>query len=280
MGTRFQKRYGRLLRRVQTLLAVPRARQDAKWVHDVRSTVRRIEIASRLVPDRNRRKGIKQAVRGLREIRHRLDRIRDRDVLREILRPLADDPAIGRFLRHISPRSRDLPRIAGASSVASVESLAKRTVRKVPPARVHRRYRRLVEQRGRQLRLWIDRVLGGDLGPTTLHTLRGADRKMRYLLELGGLPGSGAMLVPQLAELQDRLGAIHDNDFALAELRSRAEGTSMSSALGTIARARDSMATDLLIRLRTEWRGRRKALGTSQPPFDGARPGPPPGGWI
>ena len=206
---------------------------DGEAVHDMRVAVRRLRSALRAVDEHV---AAPRAVRrGLRRIAKRLGRVRDQDVMIELLAslplPAAGDAERGRLERLVQRLRRRRAR----------------TQRDLRRALQRRRYRKLLhrlddvaeEPRARHSGFTLaSRVLAEtseslgeavaasagmratDPDPAALHALRIGFKRLRYALDFhASACGLAYDVERRMAhEMQDVLGAIHDRDLLLAWL--------------------------------------------------------------
>lgn len=221
-----KKNAERLDRRLEKYVEDP---ESEKNVHDVRTSLRRLQASFSLMPKSVRKKNARQ-IRACKDFFSANSRVRDCDIIRGRL------AADGNFAA-LAP-SLDRRRKGG---LARALSLAE-AIEKTPPV--------AGKADNKKLEARIDRVAGRLVGrieerlpaaaadmakKEELHELRKDLKKLRYVLEivppgykrahekrLSAAIGAKRGVMPKLRELQDVLGAVHDADITIDYLeRSR-----------------------------------------------------------
>jgi CHAD domain-containing protein len=225
----------------QRLLAVttcfPQAAQardeDRERVHHLRVSTRRAAAALRLFRRFYPRRRTKRLLRDLRRVRRAAGRARDLDVF--LLRLAAVSDSHHSLIQDLSAERQsaqrelvDLFEQLGASNrlASNVEAVTKR---QNPRGKKAKRWSRqtLAEWAPRRLRKAVSTFLSAV--PQSLdrvddlHPMRIAGKQFRYTLELlatGLLNEEHESIYALLEELQDRLGAINDHQWAIRRLES------------------------------------------------------------
>lgn len=199
---------------------------DEENVHDMRTSLRRLEAAFSLLPKKARKRNKKQAD-AYKAFFRANSRMRDLDIVRARVTALGD----GQFVDAIAAKRK--------AALGRALALA-RSVEKAPAAgtkgidegelaarmdKVARRLVRAIEKR-------LPVVAGDSSKKEELHELRKDMKKLRYVLDIlpasrrkkhgkaaAGVIGSGKDAMSRLKELQGTLGLIRDCDITLEYLQ-------------------------------------------------------------
>lgn len=218
---------GRVGERLEAYLSDP---ENEENVHDIRTSLRRLEAAFSLMPKKARRKNCRQ-IRAYKEFFSANSRVRDCDIIRSKLGE-GTTGGIERKRKSALKRALELAR--------DVQGLPALDISRVE---------------GKKLDARADKVAGRLLGGVKerlpvaiadarereeLHELRKDLKKLRYVLEIlpaGARKGHEASLAKEirangpvearLKELQDMIGAIHDCDITIDYLKSARKGGEM-----------------------------------------------------
>jgi CHAD domain-containing protein len=218
---------GRVGARLAAYLLDP---EDEKNVHDVRTSLRRLEAAFSLMPKKTRRKNRAQ-IRAYKEFFRANSRVRDYDIIRARLM-VGDALAAGGIERK---RKSALKRaLELARKVQELPALDTRVDDKKLDARVGKVAGRLLNSIKERLPV----ALADAREKEELHELRKDLKKLRYMLEM--LPAGfkrgqkerlakeiragGGPVEARLKELQDLIGVIHDCDITIDYLKSTRKG--------------------------------------------------------
>ena len=226
---KFRQNLGRVDKRLKAYLAEPTSEKN---IHDVRTSLRRLDVTISLLPKKVRRR-YRGGIEKSREFLKASSKARDCDIITGRISTLGDlDTA-------------DLQRKKKAE-LAKVTKLA-RPLKKLSPVRlagapdgkrIDKVVRRLVER--------IVKVLPAVLSDSTkieeLHRLRKDFRKLRYVLEMvpaGDRKGYMKKAVRTISrgivlkELQELLGLIHDSDITIEYLRSKGSRQLLNREMGS-----------------------------------------------
>lgn len=214
--TQFQDRAEKLSQRVASALGKLPKEPTAKYVHRLRTLVRRIEsLVDYARPDLGRKQ--QKALEKLAVLRKRAGKVRDLDVQAELLKEIAngstasDRRSIGDALEQ--KRDKQARRLmSAAAKIADSKFLShiERMVAKSAAAGSADQRDPLAEAR-KQLagpeREFATRV---SHKPAELHRMRIQMKKIRYVAELAADSPEQRNFVEQLRAVQDALGAWHD----------------------------------------------------------------------
>jgi CHAD domain-containing protein len=218
-----ERNAGRVGKRLEAYLLDP---EDEENVHDVRTSLRRLEAAFSLMPKKTRRKNRAQ-IRAYKEFFRANSRVRDCDIIRGKLGGALAARGIERKRKAALKRALELAR-----KVQELPALDARVDGKKLDARADKVAGRLLNSIKGRLPL----ALADARKKEELHELRKDLKKLRYVLEtlpagikrsrheerLAGLIGPGS--AARLKELQDLTGEIHDCDIAIDYLKSARKG--------------------------------------------------------
>ncbi|MGI0019246.1 MAG: CHAD domain-containing protein [Nitrososphaera sp.] len=218
LAAALEKNAGKVGGRLSAYLQNP---DDGESVHDVRTSLRRLEAAFSLMPKKARRKNRAQ-IKAYKEFFRANSRVRDYDVIREKL----EGAAAGLEKKRKVELLRAL-RLARA--VQELPALDTRINNDKLDARVDRVASRLLSS----IKKRLPAALADREEKEELHELRKDLKKLRYVLEilpagsrkdyeikLAGLIKARGPVTARLKELQDLTGSIHDCDIAIDYLKS------------------------------------------------------------
>jgi len=218
-----RRRNRKLFRRLHRLLKQAADKPQAKTVHRLRTTARRIEALLQELspdPDKNQRRLLKDLSR----LRRVAGRVRDMDVQMALLRGLK----VGRDSRHKERLLQALARMRSKREKKLVSALAKDGVGDV---------RRRLSKAARRLRIFqelspaaepqgpaggFDPVAAalreftrvareqGALREDNLHAYRLETKRLRYVAEMAGEDETAQKIVAELKRMQDAIGEWHD----------------------------------------------------------------------
>ena len=191
-------------------------RPNPEQIHDLRVTIRRLQVMRRLLPKeiRNLMSSRKFGLT-LRSILKATSQLRDLDtqiVTLEPYREVLGDVALVTLSNHRS----DAAARAKAAADLLAESPPPFLDQLVPGSKgLSRRLRKRIKKRGRLVSALLNQVVNDETMVEELHTLRKEIKKLRYHLELADqIPAE----LPVLTRWQESLGIIRDLDVAIEYL--------------------------------------------------------------
>lgn len=218
-----KKNAGRVSERLEAYLLDP---EDGENVHDIRTSLRRLEAAFSLMPKKTRRKNCEQ-IRAYKEFFRANSRVRDCDIIRAKLGDVAAD-GIDRRRKAGLKRALEL-----AQLVKELPAFDTRVDGKKLDARADKVAGRLMAS----IKERLPAALADKREKEELHELRKDLKKLRYVLEMlpaGSRKGHEAELAQlvkakgpaeaRLKELQDLIGEIHDCDITIDYLKRARKG--------------------------------------------------------
>ncbi len=191
--------------------------QDANAVHDLRTSIRRLDACVRLLPRKNRRKKrVRKYVSQLDGLLKMNTSVRDADLLLSRLEPRSGEESIDALIEEIK-----LGREAALSDArVRAKSIATREpppVGKVSRKDLERRFGKVVQRLDSSITDTLPLVLSDPKKVEELHEVRKKCKRLRYSLELAE-GNRYDETIRRLIEWQDLLGSIHDNDVILGLL--------------------------------------------------------------
>lgn len=217
---KFRQNLRHMNRRLRAYLADP---ENEKNIHDIRTSIRRLDAAFSLLPKKIRRRHLGK-LEEYRQFLKASGKARDCDIIAGRIAAFAD-------LDVSDLQKRKRAELARATALA--RSLKK--LRPITPAapddeRIEKVVSRLVERIGETL----PEVLSDSSKVEELHEVRKSFRRLRYIFEMAPAGGrkkhlkNAAKVVGRevdLKELQALLGLIHDSDVTIEYLRGRPDAT-------------------------------------------------------
>ena len=218
--TRLSENLQRVNNRVSKYLKTP----NAKQIHDVRTSIRRLDATYLMLPKKNRTgSSLSDYVLKCKEFFKVNNEIRDLDIIYEKLQKY--------------PSNAQRNGVIGALKASRVATLERaktiaRSLRSTDTTRIidkigvtekelQKRYNKMISRLISRIESTFPAVITNQAKLEELHDLRISCKKLRYLLEL--LPEEKDNVLKTrktLQKLQDILGAIHDCDFTIEYLSS------------------------------------------------------------
>jgi CHAD domain-containing protein len=198
-------------------------RQDEKNIHDIRTSIRRLNACYMTLPKKLRkRKQMKKFVNKCKELFKINSQVRDFDIITEI---------IGKINAHrgnkngadVNFENRRARKLENAKAIAvELRKLPITKVKKksVPTTKLTKRFNIQIGKYANRIQLNLPLVTTDANKVAELHELRKDFKKLRYLLELVSHDNSSDNIISKMEEelqkMQDLLGAIHDCDVTVA----------------------------------------------------------------
>jgi CHAD domain-containing protein len=201
-------------------------RQDEKNIHDIRTSVRRLDALYKTLPKKvQKKKQMKRFVNNSKDLFKINSQVRDFDIINELIGKIYANHGNknGVDINFENRRTRKLEN----AKVIAVElrklPLPKVKKKSVPTAKLTKRFNKLINKYGSRIQLNLPLVTSDADKVTELHVLRKDCKKLRYLLELVSHDNSSDNIISKMGEelqkMQDLLGAIHDCDATAAYLK-------------------------------------------------------------
>jgi CHAD domain-containing protein len=201
-------------------------RQDEKNIHDIRTSVRRLDALYKTLPKKvQKKKQMKRFVNNSKDLFKINSQVRDFDIINELIGKIYANHGNknGVDINFENRRTRKLEN----AKVIAVElrklPLPKVKKKSVPTAKLTKRFNKLINKYGSRVQLNLPLVTTDADKVAELHVLRKDCKKLRYLLELVSHDNSSDNIISKMGEelqkMQDLLGAIHDCDATAAYLK-------------------------------------------------------------
>lgn len=233
----FAKQFEKSARRVKKRLAQYMAEPESEEkVHDVRTSLRRLEASFLLMPKRFRKRNRRQ-MDAHKQFFRANSRVRDYDIIRGRISARAQGELLARLATDL-----DKKRKAAVSRALGIARLVERmpavSLKGLKDDELESRMDEVAGRLARKARDGLPAAVADRNAVEELHQLRKDLKKLRYVLEVmpAGLkkPYEKKMakmlkvkgpVTPRLKELQDELGAIHDIDITMQYLASLRQET-------------------------------------------------------
>jgi CHAD domain-containing protein len=226
----------RVNNRVSKYLKTP----NAKQIHDVRTSIRRLDATYLILPKKNRTgSSLSDYVLKCKEFFKVNSEIRDLDIIYEKLQKYPSNAQRNRVIDTLKA-SRDATLKRAKTIARSLKSTdTTRIIDRigVTEKELQKRYNKMISRLIFRIESIFPAVLTNQAKLEELHDLRISCKKLRYLLEL--LPGDKNNVLKTrktLQKLQDILGTIHDYDFTIEYLSSLGQSSMEIQEIITIER--------------------------------------------
>lgn len=188
-------------------------------IHDVRTSIRRLDAAYKVLP-----KKIKQKEKILRFIKLRKEffkinsEIRDWDIIRQNLSPYSTEE-MQKIIEKIKAKKQEKIILAQKKAeTASRQKTIQIDHKEISSEKLEKKFKKITLQLISKIERSIPVIVSSDKKIEQLHELRKDCKKLRYLLELTNHEESSSF-ISKLREMQDVLGAIRDRDITLEFLK-------------------------------------------------------------
>ena len=197
---------------------------NAKQIHDIRTSIRRLDATFSTLPKRYRNgSSLSKYVLQCKELFKINSEIRDFDIIIEKLQKYPSSGQKDNIIEDL--RKTKLARLERAKTIAvplkSIDTGAILDELGVTEKELQKRFIKIVSRLISTIDSLFPVVLSNPQVLEELHDLRIACKKLRYMLEL--LPNNNKLAVQtreSLKKIQDSLGSIHDSDFTIGYLKS------------------------------------------------------------
>ena len=218
--TRLSENLQRVNNRVSKYLKTP----NAKQIHDVRTSIRRLDATYLILPKKNRTgSSLSDYVLKCKEFFKVNSEIRDLDIIYEKLQKYPSNAQRNRVIEALKA-SRDATLERAKTIARSLKSTdTTRIIDKigVTEKELQKRYNKMISRLISRIESTFPAVLTNQAKLEELHDLRISCKKLRYLLELLPEDKNNVLKTRKtLQKLQDILGTLHDYDFTIEYLSS------------------------------------------------------------
>ncbi|HEV8386444.1 MAG TPA: CHAD domain-containing protein [Nitrososphaera sp.] len=223
--TKFRKLVAQLEKRLDSYIKNPK---EEKKVHDIRTSLRRLDSLFPLLSKKNR-KANKKRITEYESFFKANSRLRDYDII--IARLTSLSPDSGALVLALQ-RRKDNELKAIVRKAKALRKMGKITAQSINSEEIEARLDKVMSKLCKKIKMNLAPTLSDSKNIEQLHSLRKDIKKIRYILE--SLDSSSekkyqemistttglALTIPQLEKVQDMLGDLHDSDITLEFLRS------------------------------------------------------------
>ena len=197
---------------------------NAKQIHDIRTSIRRLDATFSTLPKKYRNgSSLSKYLLQCKELFKINSEIRDFDIIIEKLQKYPSSGQRDNIIEDL--KKTKLARLERAKTIAvPLKSIDTGTILDelgVTEKELQKRFIKIVSRLVSTIDSIFPVVLSNPQALEELHDLRIACKKLRYMLEL--LPNNNKLAVQtrdSLKKIQDSLGSIHDSDFTIGYLKS------------------------------------------------------------
>jgi len=233
---------------------------DEKNIHDIRTSIRRLDVCYKTLPKKIRnKKQVKTYVDKSRDLFKINSQIRDFDVITDLIRKNNPENGNGNGVGHTKFENRRASKLKESKVVAvGLRKLSVPNVDKgnITARKLTKRYNKLISNFGSRIQLTLPLVMTDADKVNELHEMRKDCKKLRYLLELVPYGKSSDKNVSKLEEelenMQDLLGAIHDCDATVAYLKRQTKRQRQNDIIEYIVQERKRRYQDFLIHCKSD----------------------------
>jgi CHAD domain-containing protein len=238
--------------------------QNEKNIHDIRTSVRRLDACYKASPRKlQKKKQIKKFVNKSKDLFKINSQIRDFDVITELVKknnPKYESGSRVDFKKFENRRSLKLEK---AKAVAvGLRKLPLPNVKKnsISAAKLNKRFNKLIDKYGSRIQLNLPLVMADADKVAELYEMRKDCGKLHYLLELvphsnlshNNLSKNLPKLEGELQNMQDLLGAIHDCDATAAYLKRQRKRQRRNDIIENIIQERKKRYEDFLVHCKSD----------------------------
>jgi CHAD domain-containing protein len=221
---------------------------NEKNIHDMRTSVRRMESSYRTLPRKMRKKNrIKRYVSRCKDLFRLNSEIRDYDIITQKIQQYeqGQNDGVENYKKRLASRREAKLREARALALEVREmDVPNFTRSNLSNKKLTKRYNKIVSKFANKIMMNLPIVVTDANKLKELHEMRIDCKKLRYLLEL--LPidsssnkGNVSLLLQQLKKMQDILGEIHDCDAVISYLKRQAKSNQLHGITDKIIEERN-----------------------------------------
>jgi CHAD domain-containing protein len=252
----------RNISRVSNKLDEYLASPDEKNIHDIRTSVRRLDACYKSLPKKIRnKKQVKTYVDKSRKLFKINSQIRDFDVITDLIRKNNPENGNGngnkmdltKFENRRASKLKEAKVVAVGLRKLSVPNVDKGSI---SAGKLTKRYNKLLSNFSSRIQLNLPLVIADADKVNELHEMRKDCKKLRYLLELVPHGKSSdknmSKLEEELQNMQDLLGAIHDCDATVAHLKRQTKRQRRNDIIEHIIQERKRRYEDFLVHCKSD----------------------------
>jgi CHAD domain-containing protein len=221
---------------------------NEKNIHDMRTSVRRMESSYRTLPRKMRKKNrIKRYVSRCKDLFRLNSEIRDYDIITQKIQQYeqGQNDGIENYKKRLASRREAKLQQARALALEVREmGVPNFTRSNLSNKKLTKRYNKIVSKFANKIMMNLPIVVTDANKLKELHEMRIDCKKLRYLLEL--LPidsssnkGNVSLLLQQLKKMQDILGEIHDCDAVISYLKRQVKSNQLHGITDKIIEERN-----------------------------------------
>ena len=225
---KFDQNFQRVGKSLKIYLADP---NNEKYVHDIRTSLRRLDTLYSLLPKKLRRRNRKQ-IEKYKNFFRANSKIRDLDIIHNKVAALAKGAPDASKLELQLQRRRQTELRQAVKLAKALEKVPSIAIKSTPPCKIESRINKMIDRLRVRIKEMLPIILSDSTKKEELHMLRKNCKKLRYIFEI--LPGShikkyskkvvGTIGAKDLKEIQDMLGAICDSDITIEYLQNSRSG--------------------------------------------------------
>lgn len=231
LSTFFEEKFHKTLLKVNKNLDIYLANpDDEKNIHDVRTSLRRLDTFYSLLPKKLRKRN-RKLIEKYKEFFKANSKIRDLDTIRNEVAALAQgEPGAPKLdLQLQRKRKTELGHVVKlAKTLKKISSIK---VKGTPSDKIESRIDKKTDRFSIRIKEVLPAILLDGTKKDEIHKLRKDCKKLRYIFE--AVPDNdakkyrkkieGTILGKDLEEIQGKLGAIHDSDITIEYLQKKSE---------------------------------------------------------
>jgi CHAD domain-containing protein len=222
---KFHKTLLKVNKSLDTYLANP---EDEENVHDVRTSLRRLDTFYSLLPKKLRKRN-RKLIEKYKEFFKANSKIRDLDIIRNEVAALAQgEPDAPKLVLQLQ-RKRKTELGHGMKLAKMLKKVSSIKVKGAPSNKIESRIDNKIDRFSIRIKEVLPAILLDGTKKDEIHNLRKYCKKLRYIFE--AMPDNdskkyrkkieGAILGKDLEEIQVKLGAIHDSDISIEYLQKK-----------------------------------------------------------
>ena len=191
-------------------------------IHDIRTAIRRVDASFMSLPKNVRKKNRAYNYTTVSKRLFKINsQVRDYDIIYGKLEKYSSEPVYTELTESLKKR-RDAKLRSARKIALSLRKLPLPKINEddISDKRLHQRFNKVVSKFSDRIELNFPVVLTNASKIGQLHQMRKDCKKLRYLLELlADQNKETGRMISELEEVQDMLGAIHDDDIMTAYLK-------------------------------------------------------------